>query len=400
MVREMGIRALAAPLLIASLGMGCAAEAPHGSITEIDSAGIRVVTSEAPAAEWALEEAPELQLGPGTSGGPTEFYQVEAVRFLPGDGLAIANRGTEELRFFGADGGFLRTVGGDGRGPGEFEGLSWLAVRGDSLLSYDWGNDRVSVWHTGGAYSRTFRLEWVSGLITPSTLLRDGSLLSVTVRHMTELAGAGTLLELGLISRHDLSGVLLDSLGRFPVGERVVQRDGKMQTTVSLPMGPEAGFAAADDGFCYVFGPRYEVKCFKSDGRQASIARVDSVPRQVTPEDVEQAFEGALNDARAARNQPRVDALLRVRRSMVFPEFFPAFTALISDDWDRLWAKRFAQPGQATSEWWVFQDGRWGARLRVEGAFTLMDVSGDRAVGVWRDELGVEEIRVYRFAPS
>ena len=378
----------------------CEGERDVPVATERDSAGIRIVTSDRPLEEWGLSDEPDLDLGSVGSPGPTEFFQIEAAQFLPDGGFVVAHRSTEELRFFGADGAFLRAVGRNGHGPEEFRGLSWVAVSGDSLLAYDWGNDRVSVRDHTGVYGRSFRRELVSGRFGPPVLLEDGMLLSLSAQHMTELEGTGTVLDQGLVSRHDLTGVLIDSLGRFPVMQRVVHREGYRQTTVSLPLSSRADLAAQGNGFCYVFGSAFSVRCFDSEGGLRSIARVDSLPRLVTPDDVEATFEHELELAREARNVPREQALLRARPSMTFPEALPAFTELLTDDEGRLWARKYELPGHARAEWWIFDEGVWVGRLRADPAFRAMDVRENRVLGVWRDDLGIEHLRMYRFGRS
>ena len=122
-----------------------------------------------------------------SSGGPTEFFRIRDLDFLPGDRLPVVNGGTEEIRFFTRAGAFLGSVGRKGNGPKEFNGLRWLAATGDSLLTYDSGNDRLSVRDRLGLYGRTFRLEWLSGILSPVEVLSDGSVLGLTARHIAEL---------------------------------------------------------------------------------------------------------------------------------------------------------------------------------------------------------------------
>ncbi len=57
-------------------------------------------------------------------------------------------------------------------------------------------------------------------------------------------------------------------------------------------------------------------------------------------------------------------------------------------------------PGAATVTWDVLAPKGWAATLEVDARFHLMAVQGERALGVWRDELGVESIRVYAVAPK
>lgn len=109
--------------------------------------------------------------------------------------------------------------------------------------------------------------------------------------------------------------------------------------------------ADVGDGFCHVFGPALEIRCFDGTGRPTTIARVDSLPRPVTPNDIESAFQHELTRARENWNEALEGALLRVRPSMAFPGSLPTFTALLADDTGRIWARRYALPGHHEAEW-------------------------------------------------
>jgi hypothetical protein len=114
----------------------------------------------------------------------------------------------------------------------------------------------------------------------------------------------------------------------------------------------------------------------------------------VSPSDIDAYWDRELS----SRNERYVSALQRMRDVMVFPEFFPAFADLRTDDRGRLWARAYAPPGSDVSEWYVFDDGEWVARLTLDPAFQLRVITGDFAIGVLRDEMGVEFIRMYGIA--
>lgn len=382
-------------MLLAVAGVACGP--PDGgqpSRVQVDSSGVLIVVSGAPAEEWSLAAAPVLKLG-RRDGGPEEFHEIIGVELLPGGRIVVANGGSEELRFFTTAGEFIGAVGGAGHGPDEFEGLSWLARFQDSLLTYDWGNDRLSVRSATGSLSRLIRLDWSSGIIVPRAVLADGTLLSLTVRHMTEITESGTLLETALVSRHDPTGALIDSLARLPFAHRVVHREGNVQTTVGLPIGATGSVTASGSGFCYTFGAEFEVRCFDASGALTLIHRVAVAPRELTPAHIETLFQREVEAARDAGNEARVSALHRARDGMDFPRHFPAFAELRGDDRGRVWAREFALPDDPNVEWWVFSESGWVGRLETDRAFRVMDIEGGLVLGVWRDALGIEHIEMY-----
>jgi hypothetical protein len=378
-------------LLLTSLLIQACSYGGGVEFTVADSAGVMIVTSMAPSADWFLEREPEFSLGV-LEGGPAEFYQIRDIAVLPRGRIAVANGGTEEIRFFSMDGEHLGSSGGRGSGPQEFKGLYWITLLGDSILTHDSGNDRISILDSAGTYARSFRMEWHYGIVSPAAARPDRTLLGFTVRHMVEMPHAGLVTDSALLAHYDLDGNMLDSITRFPHNQRVVRRSGNLQTTLGLPYSATGQLVGTPDGFCYVFGIYAEVRCYGLDGRLVRIARLAVNPEPVTTEDVASFWEREL----ALRNERRVQAMRRMRDVMVFPDYFPAFVDLEVDDQGRLWAQSYSHPGEPRVEWLVFESGRWVARLEVDPAFQLMAIRDERVIGVWRDDLGVESVRAYR----
>jgi len=358
-----------------------------------DSAGVEVITNRAALEEWEVSPEPLLSLGTVDAGGPTDFFRVRSIASLGPRGFVVANGGSEELRFFTPEGEFIRAVGRSGHGPGEYQGLFTVERIGDSLFTYDGGNDRISVLSPDGRFVRSFRLEWFAGLLAPQAFARDGRIIAITARPMTELHGVGRILDSALVSTYDRDGMLIDSLLRIPHNERVVRREGIYQTTVGAPFSAGAQMVAFGGGFCYTFGPVPEVRCHGGDGALIRVARLSGSPREVTPDDIEEYWR----EQEAARPSAYRDAVRKFRRDMPFPELFPAFDRLLSDDLGRTWARVYAVPESETHEWWILEEGRAMAHLRLPIDFELLRVAGDRLYGVTRDAMDVESVAVLHF---
>lgn len=324
---------LASALVLIAAAGGCGAGGDGPGWTVTDSAGVEIVTSDSNAPAWVAEARPMLELGAADEPGPTEFYRVRDVELLPGGGIVVANGGSEELRFFGPDGSYQGGVGRRGHGPTEFDGLSMIESFGDSLLTWDGGNQRVSVRTLDGAFVRAFRLEWFDGILFPTDLLGgsgmtgERGILAVTARHMTQLEGVGLLVDTALVSVYDMDGRLIDSIARLPHNARVVRRVGNLQTTLGAPYSGGASIVGVDDGLCHTFGPEPEIRCHGRAG-PIRVIRVGLAPRPVTESDVDTFWEEALETA----SERQRSALQRMRDDLVFPEAFPAFAQLLRDD--------------------------------------------------------------------
>lgn len=400
------LRALALPAAAVLIG-GCdASGSGEDARWQVrDSAGVEIVTSAVTPAQWALEADPILEIGAVDATGPTQLYRVLDVAILPDGGLAVANQGSEELRIFAADGTHRGSFGGEGHGPAEFDGLARVDVFGDSLLTWDGGNQRLSVRRLDGILARTFLLDWFDGILFPVALLQPtGSaaagtssrptILTVTARYMSQLRGTGLVVDTALVSVYDMDGALIDSIVRIPHNARAVQRVGNLQTTLGAPYTAGAGMAPSVDGsgFCHTFGPEPEIRCRDRTGIRRLI-RVALPARPVTEAHIDYYWEDAIENA----SERQRSALRRMRETMPFPASFPAFDQLVRDHAGRLWARRYRTPDDDAESWLVFEDGRWIGRLETPVGYRVMDIRGDHLAGVWQDTLGVEYVRVYRY---
>lgn len=373
------------------LATGCGSTRDADAWSVVDSAGVRVVTSREPERTWHTSERPILSLGTIDDTGPTQFFRVRGVELLHGRRVAVVNAGSESIRIFDLRGQLLQEFGRPGRGPAEFTGLSLVGERGDSLVTYDSGNDRIGIRGADGSFKRSFRLEWFAGLLIPERL--DGaSILTTTVRSIADLEGTGEIVDSVLVSRYDYDGMLIDSIARVPGNVRVVVASGAYRTTVGEPYTVSASLVQRGNDVCYAFGPIAQIRCLGPDGRLTEIARLTRPTRRVTEQDITAFWEEVESRKPGAYRE----AQLRVRKNMVFPGAFPAFDRLRVDDAGRLWARLYVRPDREDPRtWFAFEAGRAVARIRTPPGFEIFDIEDGLVAGVARDEMEVEHVEVY-----
>ena len=131
-------------------------------------------------AEWTLQE--DLRIW-----GPPDGYlgDIIAVAADSRDNIYILDGLTQEIQVFDAEGGFLRTLGGQGQGAGEFrEALGPAIAPGDTLWVADQGAPRYSIFGPDGTLigTRVRKATW--GMITDRcTIAPDGSYMEWGVRY-------------------------------------------------------------------------------------------------------------------------------------------------------------------------------------------------------------------------
>jgi len=308
--------AIVAPLT-ALVVVGCGGDtARTPAATVRDSAGINIVENTDPAwppgEGWRLEA--ESVLAIGVAQGPEEYalYQVRGALWLATGEIVVANAGTNELRFYDSTGAFLRTVGGEGGGPGEYQRMFSLWRLGtDSLLVYELG-DRATVLGADGTFARSFTLDRATLGGYPSLVgpFADGSLLA-RVWRMSEADAfrEGWRMDQYIYARYSRTGETADSLITRPGGETVTSSTGGGISSGPPPFGRRAVTAIGGDRWYYGYPERFEIEVYAPDGRLERLIRraVDNPP--VTEEVAEyrrrQLMEGSVPEAFRQRQLER-----------------------------------------------------------------------------------------------
>lgn len=373
----------------------CADHTPSaGAPTVRDSAGIRIVENTGPnwrpGQEWGLSAEPVLEIG----GGDSEEDQLFGVRgaYRLGDGrIVIANGGTREIRFYAPDGEFLSASGGEGQGPGEFEWLEGVwRLRGDSLVAKDqYYKPQLSIFDPNGVFVRTVRLDALLGVIG---VFDDGSILAQGSPRMAgELAG---------FQRYDAplyhippEGEPSSHIGDFR-GSEIYQVVSGNSVSVYEPFFARSTQYLAAGGSVYVAAnDSYEYRLHKPDGTLRTIVRRNVTPLPVRREDVARHREAKLAPAPDANRRRRWE---EVFREMPVPNTMPAYAEIHVDDLLNVWVLEYQRPGSDEVRWTVFDSA--GAMLgEVQGhpGVTPYHIGPAHMVGLWREDLDVEHVRVY-----
>ncbi|MDE2796532.1 MAG: 6-bladed beta-propeller [Gemmatimonadota bacterium] len=368
-----------------TVAAGCQAESAPASdlVYETrDSAGIPIAVNTgfpSPGDSWLVDPEPFLSIG-GVSADPPAVFTVVTQAARLGDGrIVILESETSELRFFDGGGRHLRTAGGRGEGPGEFEyAADFVRLQGDTLL-VDAG-DRHILFSPSGDYVREKTID-VMGLHArdrafcgPRSLLADGSLL---------------LCELG---QPDDGGH-----GGHRRAARIVRAaNGGAEQRLGLFAGPDGGVLfslgtlTASGGspmsVAIVNNPEYSVELWSPDGELHRIIRRQDGRRPPTDREIEAALEMAMRLFGPAPPTPET------------PDLVPAAFGLTVGVRGDVWIRRAPLPGMRDATVFdVFDhEGRFRGEVRFDAYFWLYEVGDDYLLGARLDELDVPHIQLHR----
>lgn len=110
--------------------------------------------------EWSLSAEPLLEIGVVEGEEPYQLHQASGSVRLADGRVVVLNQGSDQLRFFGPEGTHLRSVGGPGEGPGEFQRPTRIRLTSpDTLRVWDARLHRFSWFDTAGTFVRTEAVE-------------------------------------------------------------------------------------------------------------------------------------------------------------------------------------------------------------------------------------------------
>lgn len=375
-------------LILVALSTAACGGTERSSVTVTDSAGVRITLSPATPRIFAIvDTVPDLTLGGDDATGPTQFGDIGGVRMDRRGNLWVADGQSAEVRLFHPDGSFWKSVGGRGEGPGEFMSLRLLgSFRGDSVAVWDDAQGRLTVLDPQGNVARVVTARG-DDTYPPNAfhVFRDGTVLA-RIRKVLQ-AGAlepGTVIpDTAIFARVDYSSMHSEPEGGAPAPRWLWTG----HSSIPIPFTLNPGFDVSGDDVHVTSGPAFRIRVLRG-GRLVESYGLDQDPEPVTAAERQEYTDMVMQ---GPGDRPRRDDYLSVLHDPNVPTLLPAYRSIVVDDEGGVWAERYAY---GTFD--VYGPDRV-LLGRVDVPLTLTQVTGSTLVGVWRDEVDVEHVRVYRF---
>ena len=380
--------------------LSCSGSEETAAYTITDSAGVEIVMNLGAqwqhGAGWSVDPEPSLTIGTATGDPGYELYEVTgAVRLSDGD-IAVLNSASHEIRFYDSNGQHVRSVGGEGSGPGEFQNpYDLYSLAGDSVVVYDALQRRLSFFDTSGAYVRSFTLPVNDKLYRAVDLFPDRAVL--VLGKMPSSAGreSGPYRDKSAFVVFDLKGDSVATLGAFENREMYAWTEGQFlgiamrvfgRTTVMATHGSTL-FVGTNDG--------YVIDQYEREGRLIrSIRRDLAVP-------VTDAMFAADIDAQLESMDPGPyrDMMAPAIQEMPQPDVLPHYSALEADPDGNLWVRHYHSASLPSFEWTVFDStGHMLGDVTFPEGLDVYEIGRDYVLGRWQDEADVEYVRLHRLS--
>lgn len=343
--------------------------------------------------EWQLSAEPTLVIG-SDSTPETIFGAIRGVATLPGGEVAVADRQAAEIRVFGPDGGYRRTIARRGRGPGEFEEILWMQATGDSLLVREAERRTVTVLGADGTAHRLFSgmVDSAGSSISLTRRLPGGAWLVVVDApwgnpiingFRQESVTVGLLGPDGAPPLVSLTSLAGEPMVFFPA-ERSFDFSRFHVSGIPLPMGNRVALIYPDTGV---------VKLFSDAGVAVGEFQIRMPRRALTDQLVAEVL---ARDESIARNDRYRSQLPWFIENEPKPAFLPMLRQAWADGDDTLWLLEFNLDLSAPERYHVVRaDGTPLGLVSAPPRFRLRQVGPDWVLGVRSDNDGVEQVVRY-----
>ena len=386
-------------MLGAAVATGCGARAGIRAAVERDSAGVVIVETSAPILgpgyDIRIDSVPTVDIGGGTD-PRYEFGPDSRIIRLTGGSIVVGDG--HGLRWFDRRGAWVRSVGREGSGPAEVRQIDLLGHFGDSVLVYDGGQRRISVFDSGGAYGRaTATLSHDSaGEAFPLAVLSDGRLLLGTYPEPARVNGVrrdSLALSIGAPD-----GRITAHIGRFPWVDQLieVQRDGVSMGRVAFAR--LAVWATFDSLTLVATNEQFRLDWYDARGRLRRSIRRPWTPLPVTDADLGAQLDEWLEvfpagmEAKKAKLRQSFMAAPRLKAK-------PPYGKVLVSETGEVWVQEYGEPGQRKRPaiYSVFdQSGRWQRQVSVPAGVEPVVIGANDMVATWRDLDDATHVRTYR----
>jgi hypothetical protein len=359
------------------------------------------------------QRAPRLlneDLRIGSVDGPDALTTPGVVAVGPDGDLYVVQSSDQQIRVYGQDGELLRSLGGRGGGPGEFERIATFGFLGDTFYVSDARLRRMTFMSLSGS---VLEMVNVAGSMevpffpsVPQTLFADGT-GTMSPSFPSDMVSSG-------------------AITRFPLYR--VTRNGEVLDTVAWQSTENMQFAVAyGTGQLFSSQPFADNPFVVADGPSGRVAVIE---RRAAAEAMNATFrvtfvslQGDTLDTHAYPYEPvpmpdslveaTVEARSRVlervipargeaeaaaRKALYLPRFFVPVTGAMFDSEGRLWLLREDDPGRPRIVDVIDSSGRLVDRMALPIGAQIKWAGRDVLWTLERDELDVPYLVRYRIA--
>lgn len=375
----------------------------------IDSVGVIVVDNEndVESLGTVVDESQRQILLP-----PMDLHRVRDARIQENGTVVLANTGLNHVLFINPRTGRHAVSGRRGQGPGEFDGMSGLALcHGDTVVVFDENRGVVHLLDREGAFvtryfatvngqGRPWEISGVGGDCKSIAILQQA--VGEENRERSGSIGALPL----LVSWLDLQARTLISVATVPGLESFLLPD--LGGFVTMPFGNKPSFAVENDRIHVGTGTIPEIRTYDRRGQLGRILRWRAERQLISKGDRNRYHETREVAIRLYGSdfergfRPLNEYTVRVK---------PIYSRILMEGNGRIWVQKYPHNwvgweerfnlgiGPEPEAWWIFSaSGRLLGLGTTPTGLVVHDIRNGMVAGVTRDMNDVEQVVLYPLA--
>lgn len=346
-------------------------------------------------AQLRVDPAPVLSIGGLTDDPRYMLSEVVGGLRLSDGKIILADRFTNGLRAYAADGSYLKEVGGEGQGPGEYEYIRGMSRCSEfPIVAFDLNWDQ-KIYDAGLTLieERPASIPGIAASPYNFACAPSGHWLATGWGDTRAQFREGYYVATAPVVFGHGDEVLID-FGQRLSSERIgtLRPDRSPGGSGPHPFGKTMSLAIGHDQVFLGDGKTYHIEVYDFQGSLLSPLEWDG-PNRTIGRKHRRAFEIERLENTSADRAP---AVRRWLDNLPELEEFPAYDRLRTDSAGNLWVRYFPRPGEKTTDWVVFApDGTQLGQLSLPSTTSLLDIGSDYVLLLAKDELDVPTVHLH-----
>jgi len=303
----------------------------------------------------------------------------------------LADPDQKTIHVFQPDGTFIKSIGKEGKGPGEFGNISSLQADEKNLYAYDFSQRRINVFvlenltfsHTISLMLEDGDIEELSGTYPSSYyVLPDNIVLVSFAQPFGTDASQDERMALYYKVNHE-SRIMSDKIFSTRLAEFLMDRSNGGVMIWFSPYGGRPIVETSLSGNIFsAWSKEFLIHIYSQSGEQLGAWYYP--------------FQKAALSRDEAINYHDDENYKRMARNDDIPETWPALNSMFTDDQERLWISTIVEDREVY-QWWVMsEDGEPLATFTWPRSRSIADIKNGYVYARETDEMGLAQVVRYR----
>jgi hypothetical protein len=328
-----------------------------------------------------------------------DLHGVSGAGLLADGRIVVGDRGNSRVVVFDRAGKLQKSFGREGNGPGDFASLQYLTAFGDTIVTWDSGQSRITLWTPDGKIIRSVPLPSVAANHVVHINAVGGPLDYIaTISGGSRRTATGLFTDTAVVLRVDGRAERPSPLGSQPWKYSYFQPIGSATTTWAVPFLGETLVAISGGKILTLPLGESTVSIARPEGKVGRpvtlpVARAESKVR------ARNYTEALIASVKEKDRDPAWMKRLRVAFGPDFPYGRPAVAERAVPVGSTVWYQVFSEPTDRTTTWFIVDavNERLAGRVALPKTSRVLGGNGANVLVMMRDADGVESVGLFSY---